>query len=125
MADVHGWFYHFLDIRSGTRYGNSEVSTRDSTWLVAGALTARQYFRESPQIAQLATAIYERVDYRQRLSSERLRPWIFFRTSLGSDLSCLPRSMQNARCAWVAVAEFFIRSLSATYAAHSMGYLFK
>lgn len=62
-ANEHGWFYHFLDIRTGARYRASEVSTSDSTWLVAGALTARQYFREEPRIAQLASAIYERVDY--------------------------------------------------------------
>ena len=68
VANVHGWFYHFLDIRSGIRYRNSEVSTSDSTWLVAGALTARQYFQESPQIARFATAIYERVDYRWMLN---------------------------------------------------------
>lgn len=67
-ANVHGWFYHFLDIRSGTRYRNSEISTSDSTWLVAGALTVRQYFREDPEIARLAAAIYERVDYRWMLN---------------------------------------------------------
>lgn len=68
VSNVHGWFYHFLDIRTGTRYRNSEVSTSDSTWLVAGALTARQYFQEDPQIVSLATTIYERVDYRWMLN---------------------------------------------------------
>src|ERR1700693_1464520 len=42
-ANTRGWFYHFVDIRSGARYRTSEISTSDSTWLVAGALTARQY----------------------------------------------------------------------------------
>ena len=64
VANVHGWFYHFLDVRSGARYPRSEISTSDSTWLAAGALTARQYFQEDSEIAQNATAIYERVDYR-------------------------------------------------------------
>lgn len=68
VANIHGWFYHFLDIRSGARYRTSEVSTSDSTWLVAGALTARQYFQEDSQIAELATTIYERVDYRWMLN---------------------------------------------------------
>ena len=67
-ANIHGWFYHFVDIRSGARYRTSEVSTSDSTWLVAGALTARQYFHEDPQIAHFATGIYERVDYRWMLN---------------------------------------------------------
>jgi hypothetical protein len=68
VTDIHGWFYHFLDVRSGARYGASEVSTSDSTWLVAGALTAGQYFKEDPKIARLAAAIYERVDYRWMLN---------------------------------------------------------
>src|ERR1019366_2726595 len=68
VANIHGWFYHFLDIRSGARYRISEVSTSDSTWLVAGALTAGQYFHEDPRISRLATAIYERMDYRWMLN---------------------------------------------------------
>jgi hypothetical protein len=68
ITNEHGWFYHFLDVRTGARYRNSEVSTSDSTWLVAGALTARQYFREDMSIARLASAIYERVDYEWMLN---------------------------------------------------------
>ncbi len=68
VLNEHGWFYHFLDIRSGVRYRTSEVSTSDSTWLTAGALTARQFFHEDPEIARLATAIYGRVDYRWMLN---------------------------------------------------------
>jgi len=63
VANIHGWFYHFVDIRTGARYRDSEVSTSDSTWLAAGALTARHYFHEDAAIAKLASAIYERVDY--------------------------------------------------------------
>jgi hypothetical protein len=48
------------------------VSTSDSTWLTAGALTARQYFREDPVIGQLAGSIYERVDYRWMLNQSPL-----------------------------------------------------
>jgi len=83
VKSEHGWFYHWINVKTGERtgaqydsasFGNrpgppskrpkSEVSVSDSTWLVAGALTARQYFREDPEIVQLATKIYERVDYR-------------------------------------------------------------
>jgi len=66
----HGWFYHWLNVVSGERTsasggsgGKGEVSVSDSTWLVAGALTAAQYFREEPEMARLAKKIYERVDY--------------------------------------------------------------
>ncbi len=68
VANEYGWFYHFLDIRTGARHQMSEVSTSDSTWLVAGALTARHYFQEDPQIARLASTIYERVDYHWMLN---------------------------------------------------------
>jgi hypothetical protein len=37
---------------------------------VAGALTARQYFKEDPQIVELATNIYKRVDYRWMLNGD-------------------------------------------------------
>ena len=57
---------------SGARYRTSEVSTSDSTWLVAGALTARQYYQEDPQITRLATEIYERTDYRWMLNQRTL-----------------------------------------------------
>src|SRR5215472_7454325 len=70
VRNEHGWFYHFVDIHTGERYGKSEVSTSDSTWLVAGALTARQYFREDPEIARLAGEIYDRVDYRWMLNGD-------------------------------------------------------
>ncbi|HTU46336.1 MAG TPA: glucoamylase family protein [Bryobacteraceae bacterium] len=70
VANEHGWFYHFIDVRSGERHGNSEVSTSDSTWLVAGALTARQCFRDDREIRELATKIYERVDYRWMLNGD-------------------------------------------------------
>jgi len=70
VPNVHGWFYHFVDVRSGARYRTSEVSTSDSTWLAAGALTARQYFQEDRRIVRLATTIYERVDYRWMLNHD-------------------------------------------------------
>jgi hypothetical protein len=39
-----GFYYHFLDMDSGRRTWNSELSTIDSTYLLAGALAAAAYF---------------------------------------------------------------------------------
>ena len=64
VFENHGWYYHFVDVKTGVRSGTSEISTSDCTWLVAGALTARQYFSDDPEIVRLATLIYERTDYR-------------------------------------------------------------
>jgi hypothetical protein len=61
--EEHGWFYHYLDPLTGERRWNSEVSSIDTALLLAGVLTARQYFSDDPQIVRLATAIYERVDF--------------------------------------------------------------
>jgi len=61
--EEHGWFYHYLDPTTGERRWNSEVSSIDTALLLAGVLTARQYFGDDRQIVRLATAIYERVDF--------------------------------------------------------------
>ncbi len=63
----HGWFYHWLDAKSGERRWQSEVSSIDTALLLAGVLTVRQYFRDDREIVALATKIYERVDFRWML----------------------------------------------------------
>lgn len=63
----HGFYYHFLDMQSGCRVGNSEVSTIDSAYLLAGALTAAAYFErdnaEEREIRELADGLYRRADW--------------------------------------------------------------
>jgi hypothetical protein len=59
----HGWFYHYLDSVTGQRRWSSEVSSIDTALLLAGILTVRQYFSDDPEIVQLATLIYDRVDF--------------------------------------------------------------
>ncbi|MEO5887747.1 MAG: hypothetical protein ABIQ77_08795, partial [Anaerolineales bacterium] len=39
-----GFYYHFLDMQTGRRAWQSELSTVDSAFLLAGALTAGMYF---------------------------------------------------------------------------------
>ena len=55
-----GFFYHFLDMKTGARAWGSEVSTIDTALLLGGALTARQCFRDDPKVVALATPRYER-----------------------------------------------------------------
>jgi hypothetical protein len=59
----HGWFYHWLDAKTGARRWNSEVSSIDTALLLAGVLTARQKFSDDAEIVRLATKIYERADF--------------------------------------------------------------
>lgn len=68
----HGWFYHWMDPATGARQWNSEVSSIDTSLLLAGVLTARQYFHDDPEIVRLGTEIYNRVDFPWMLNGHPL-----------------------------------------------------
>jgi hypothetical protein len=62
-----GFFYHFLDMQTGRRARESELSTIDTTFLLAGALASAAYFdrdaKEEREIRTLVDALYRRVDW--------------------------------------------------------------
>jgi hypothetical protein len=62
-----GFYYHFLDMISGKRVWNCELSTIDTALLLAGVLTAAEYFSadgaDDREIRELADALYRRVDW--------------------------------------------------------------
>ena len=62
MPNVHGFFYHFVDMNTGERWAKCELSSIDTSLLLCGILTARQYFKDA-EIQDLATKIYNRVDW--------------------------------------------------------------
>jgi len=62
-----GLFYHFLDMKTGARVWDCELSPIDTTLLLGGVLTAAVYF-DGPdagetEIRRLADALYRRVDW--------------------------------------------------------------
>ncbi|HEX4649152.1 MAG TPA: glucoamylase family protein [Steroidobacteraceae bacterium] len=63
----HGFFYHFLDMQTGARANESEVSTVDTALLLGGVLFCQSYFdspdRKEREIRKLADEIYRRVDW--------------------------------------------------------------
>ena len=63
----HGFYYHFMDMNTGARAGDSEVSTVDTALLLAGMLFCQSYFdTQHPhevQIRKLVDEIYRRVDW--------------------------------------------------------------
>ena len=67
-----GWFYHWLDTKTGERRWNSEVSSIDTALLLGGVLTVRQCFANDREIVRLATKIYQRVDFRWMLNGDPL-----------------------------------------------------
>ncbi len=62
-----GFYYHFLDMQSGRRAWQCELSTVDTAFLLAGALTAGIYFdantADESEIRTLADALYRRTDW--------------------------------------------------------------
>lgn len=62
-----GFYYHFLDMKSGRRAMLCELSTVDTTFLLAGMLTAALYFdgnsASEQEIRRLADVLYQRVDW--------------------------------------------------------------
>jgi hypothetical protein len=62
MPHQHGFLFHFNDVRTGEPFGFSEVSSIDTAIFLCGALTARAYFND-PTITDLATQLYDRVDW--------------------------------------------------------------
>jgi hypothetical protein len=63
-----GFFYHFLNMNSATRFDtNVELSTIDTALLFAGMLDARQYFdggdTTETAIRAMADSIYQRADW--------------------------------------------------------------
>jgi len=62
-----GWYYHFVNWKTGERAWRCELSTIDTALLLAGILTAQQYFADDGEIFRLAQALYERVDFQWML----------------------------------------------------------
>jgi len=62
-----GFYYHFLDMKSGERAWQSELSTVDTAILLAGMLTAAAYFDRQTaaecEIRALAETLYARTDW--------------------------------------------------------------
>lgn len=67
VAGYKGFFYHFLDMKTGLRYEDSELSTVDTAILLSGALFNQSYFNgshpEEVEIRRLVDEIYARVDW--------------------------------------------------------------
>lgn len=62
-----GFYYHFLDMSSGSRAWKCELSTIDTAFLLTGMLTVAAYFSggatDEREIGELADELYRRVDW--------------------------------------------------------------
>jgi len=70
-----GFFYHFLDMKNGRRAGKSELSSIDTAFFLAGALSAARYFNQSTkeerEIRKLCDLLYNRVDWKWMLNGKK------------------------------------------------------
>src|SRR6202162_4931988 len=66
-AGLHGFFYHFLDMESGARFKDVELSTIDTSILLSGALFCQSWFdRDDPgetEIRALADRLFRAADW--------------------------------------------------------------
>jgi hypothetical protein len=62
MPHQKGFFYHFVDMNSGQRVYQSELSSIDTAILLCGALTCRQHFQDQ-KVVDLASELYQRIDW--------------------------------------------------------------
>ncbi|MEO5649497.1 MAG: glucoamylase family protein, partial [Ginsengibacter sp.] len=71
-----GFYYHFLDMKTGRRVWESELSTIDTAFFLAGALAAVQYFNQKikveKEICTLGDALYRRADWKWMLNGGEL-----------------------------------------------------
>jgi hypothetical protein len=67
IAGYKGFFYHFLDMKTGLRFQQVELSTIDTTLLMAGILSCMSFFDQSNEIEneirRLADALYRNVEW--------------------------------------------------------------
>lgn len=68
----HGFFYHFLDHRTGLRFNtDTELSSIDTALLMQGVLFARSFYTQDTvserEIRDLADTLFNRVDWRWML----------------------------------------------------------
>ena len=67
-----GFYYHFLDMKTGQRVWQCELSTIDTAGLIIGMLANTMYFEQNVaaerEIRMLADALYHRVDWQWALN---------------------------------------------------------
>jgi hypothetical protein len=70
-----GFYYHFLDMQTGRRAWESELSTMDTAIFLAGVLTAQCYFTGKNKVEQdirrIAAELYLRVDWQWALNGRK------------------------------------------------------
>lgn len=70
VPQAHGFFCHFVNIQTGDRVLQSEVSSIDTAIFICGVLTCRAYFDDA-EIRGVADRLYNRVDWNWLLHGDK------------------------------------------------------
>jgi hypothetical protein len=81
MERTEGFFYHFVDMQSGQRAWNSEISSIDTAILMMGVLTAGEYFGGSVQ--EKADQLYRAVNWNWFVDDSRNMFYMAYRPEKG------------------------------------------
>lgn len=81
MDREHGFFFHFVDMETGKRAWESEVSSIDTSILMMGILTAGEYF--GGDIAVKAQKLYDEVDWPWFLDTSKNMFYMAYRPEKG------------------------------------------
>jgi hypothetical protein len=69
-----GFYYHFLDMQTGKRTWDCELSTIDTTFFIAGVLSAATYFdsdnKNEIELRKLADELYRRINWQWALNND-------------------------------------------------------
>jgi hypothetical protein len=64
-----GYYYHFIDMETGDRAGNSEYSSIDTAILVSGALFAASCLAGDDELDSLVVELWESIDWSQAIAN--------------------------------------------------------
>lgn len=70
----NGFLAHFIDMESGKRLNNCEISSVDTAILLCGALTAGEYF--GGEVAELANQVYSNVNWNSFIKKRGSKSYI-------------------------------------------------
>lgn len=74
VSGYKGFFYHFLNYGSGTRFKTNELSTIDTGLLMAGILTCQSYFdqgnEKEKRIREMSDSLFLRVEWNWAMNGQ-------------------------------------------------------
>lgn len=81
MRRTHGFYYHFVNMKSATREWSSEVSIIDTAICMNGVLTVGQYY--GGRVLKLAREIYEQVEWNWYFDNNMIRFYMGYSPETG------------------------------------------